>query len=255
MLRTSIRKNWIPGSQSVPTARLLPFTGKCDFGQGIFTAQTQLVAEELSLAFRALSSSSAIPISPQWSDDTILPFGIYTMEDRASVPGHTFGNVVYVVARSTPANSPTFTISIDGTTYGPYATPVPWTTMRKHDLAPYSVRIGNLADTYHSVTIQNRGSGELHVDFIAGNKGQLSPTGPYLYAITVYKASAGWEFTAKFLNDQIRTIATQLAADGLGIVLADVEGDCANPNMVDGKTPGGSNCSQADGVHPNDAGH
>jgi len=26
------------------------YTGKCDFGQGIFTAQTQLVAEELCVA-------------------------------------------------------------------------------------------------------------------------------------------------------------------------------------------------------------
>jgi hypothetical protein len=59
----------------------------------------------------------------------------------------------------------------------------------------------------------------------------------------------------EFLNNQIRSIANQLAADGLGIVLADVEGDCANPKMVDSKTPGGSNCSQYDGVHPNDAGH
>lgn len=190
-----------------------------------------------------------------WAQDPTYSFGIYTTEDKASASGHTFGNVVYVVARSTTTNSPTFTINVDGTVYGPYTTPVPWTTPRGHNFAPYSVRIANLATTYHTVTVSNQGSGELHVDFITGNKGQLTPTGPYLYAATVYKLSSAFEFMTEFLNNQIRTTATQLAADGLGLVLADVEGDCANPQMVDGKTPGGSNCSQYDGNHPDDAGH
>jgi hypothetical protein len=193
--------------------------------------------------------------SGSWSKDPVLSSGIYTVEDKASATGTTFGNVVYVVARSTPENSPTFTIKVDDTLYGPFTPPVPWMTMRKHNLAPYSVRIGNLATTYHRVIVQNEGTGELHVDFIAGNKGQLTETGPYLYASTVYKVDTAWEFTMQFLNNQIRSIANQLAADGLGIVLADVEGDCANPKMVDGRMPGGSNCSGYDGVHPNDAGH
>ena len=34
-------------------------TGKCDLGQGIFTAQAQLVAEELCVPFRLGSSSSS----------------------------------------------------------------------------------------------------------------------------------------------------------------------------------------------------
>jgi lysophospholipase L1-like esterase len=190
-----------------------------------------------------------------WTKDAVLSSGIFTTENKATATGTTFGNVVYVVARSTPTNSPTFTITVDNTVYGPFTTPTPWMTMRKHNLAPYSVRIGNLATTYHRVIVQNQGTGELHVDFIAGNKGQLTATGPYLYASTIYKVDTAWEFTMQFLNNQIRSIASQLAADGLGIVLADVEGDCANPRMVDGKMPGGSNCSQSDGVHPNDAGH
>ena len=32
-----------------PTARVTAYTGKCELGQGLFTAQTQLVAEELSV--------------------------------------------------------------------------------------------------------------------------------------------------------------------------------------------------------------
>src|SRR5262250_1506306 len=31
--------------------RVTAYTGKCDLGQGLFTAQTQLVAEELGVAF------------------------------------------------------------------------------------------------------------------------------------------------------------------------------------------------------------
>ena len=213
-----------------------------------------LQAAYLWLLTSAKEMGKTLTTKGTWLADSILPGGIYTTEDKAAASGSTFGNVVYVVARSTPTNSPTFTINVDGTAYGPFKTPVPWVTARNHDLAPYSVRIGNLATTYHTVTVTNEGTGELHVDFMAGNKGQLTPTGPYLYASTVYKVDTAWEFTAEFLNTQIRNTASQLAADGLGIVLADVEGDCANPKMVDTTKPGGSNCSQFDGVHPNDAG-
>ena len=37
------------GSPSAPTARVTAYTGKCEFGQGLYTAQTQLVAEELGV--------------------------------------------------------------------------------------------------------------------------------------------------------------------------------------------------------------
>ena len=39
----------IRGSPSPRTARVTAYTGKCELGQGIYTAQTQLVAEELSV--------------------------------------------------------------------------------------------------------------------------------------------------------------------------------------------------------------
>ena len=44
--RSSIR-----GSPSAPTARVTAYTGKCEFGQGLYTAQMQLVAEELGVPF------------------------------------------------------------------------------------------------------------------------------------------------------------------------------------------------------------
>src|SRR5579863_5225123 len=41
--------SWLAiGADGVVTA----YTGKCDFGQGIFTAQTQLIAEELCVSIR-----------------------------------------------------------------------------------------------------------------------------------------------------------------------------------------------------------
>ena len=47
---TSIRRSSTPGWRSARTAPITAYTGKCDFGQGMFTAQTQLVAEELCVA-------------------------------------------------------------------------------------------------------------------------------------------------------------------------------------------------------------
>ena len=41
------RKTSTAGWRSRPTARVTAFTGKCELGQGLYTAQTQLVAEEL----------------------------------------------------------------------------------------------------------------------------------------------------------------------------------------------------------------
>ena len=48
--RTSIRRSWIRGSPCANDGTVTAYTGKCDFGQGMATVQTQLVAEELWVA-------------------------------------------------------------------------------------------------------------------------------------------------------------------------------------------------------------
>ena len=46
------------GSRSAPTARVTAYTGKCELGQGLYTAQMQLVAEELGVAARPRHADS-----------------------------------------------------------------------------------------------------------------------------------------------------------------------------------------------------
>ena len=41
----------MPGSRSRPDGRVTAYTGKCELGQGLYTAQMQLVAEELCVPF------------------------------------------------------------------------------------------------------------------------------------------------------------------------------------------------------------
>ena len=191
-----------------------------------------------------------------WSADTTFANGIYTTSNGATAATTTFGSVVYVVSRSLTANNPIFTVSVDGTAYGPYTLTTPFTANNGSTFAPYLVRIPNLADGHHSVVVTNSGTGELHIDFVTGNYPQLTPSGPMLYVSTIYKTHSLYESFVDATNAIIRQAAQQLASDGLGIVLANAEGDCANPGTVDaGGNPSNSFCSLYDGTHPNNAGH
>ena len=62
------------GSRSAPTARVTAYTGKCELGQGIYTAQTQLVAEELSVPLDAREARSVRhAVTPGPGDDVGQP--------------------------------------------------------------------------------------------------------------------------------------------------------------------------------------
>ena len=52
--------------------RVTAYTGKCDFGQGLFTAQTQLIAEELSVP---IDRVKAMHVNLRFGTETTHPVG------------------------------------------------------------------------------------------------------------------------------------------------------------------------------------
>lgn len=248
--------NFIWGSTVTSSTLSSLFIGENDgansYGQpGVW--QSALAANYVYLTTPTKFLGNTLTTTGKWHKDAIFRSGIYTTNSGATASGNVFAGVVYVVARSLLSNNPTFTVNIDGTNYGPYTPTPPWVTFKGNSFAPYLVRIPNLPIAPHTVQVINT-SGELHVDFITGNETQASPDGPFLYVATAYKTATAIQILFTDLNKLIRETAAELTGDGLPIVMADLESDCANANTAHMKYPTGSACSQYDGGHPDDAG-
>jgi hypothetical protein len=200
---------------------------------------------------------NTLTTSGTWTSDSILASGIRTTGNGATATGSVFGSTVYVVSRSLTTNNPTFTVTVDGVAYGPYTTAASYTTNQGSNFSPYLVRIPNLENTHHTVVVTNSGTGQLHVDFITGNVPQISSTGPFLWVGTIPKTASLYGSFTTNTNTIIRGVVSDLAADGLGVALVDVEAACTNPTARD-QSPGNGGpanglCSLSDGTHP-DAG-
>ena len=189
-----------------------------------------------------------------WRVDSRFSHAIQTDTAGATATSRIYGSVVYVVARSLLHGSARFTVVIDGREYGPYATESSFVTMHGLSFAPFAVRIAGLNAASHRVTVVNRGGGTLHLDFMAGNSHQLGRTRPFLVMATDYQAKTFSRRALINLNAMVRTVEAELAEDGLGVSLADVQSACDDPAQSAAAKPAGSYCSLHDGVHPDDSG-
>ena len=168
----------------------------------------------------------------------------------------TFGRVVYLWTVRQNGNSSTFTITVDGTMFGPYATTttVSTGTIAGRDYGLRLIRIPGLSDNAHTVVMTaTAASGGAPVYFVggAGPGGATTPTGPNLFVGNVprftaagYSLNGGTDATVRDYGTEILSTVRDLASDGLNVALVDI---AARLNIT---THLG-----ADGVHPNDTGH
>ncbi len=195
---------------------------------------------------------SSLTKTGTWTTSSLNTFGIVSSTNSSTASSTAFGNTVYVglYAPSTTSTA-TVQVTVDGIVYNQVWAPNSLFTagITGNATAPWLIRIPSLKYSTHSVTVTllAANSSSIEVDYIAGNAGQDTANGPYLYVGTPYVANntaANYEYRWRAINEAVR----QLSSDGLNVVAADVAGFCT--------TQTGSNlCNGYDGVHPNDAGH
>lgn len=166
------------------------------------------------------------------------------------------GNTVYIgMIRAVSAG--TFSVVIDGVTYGSYITNVTTPTRQAGDGSAYGaylLRFPGLAYGEHTVTVTvtsaTNAANSVYIDWFGGNGFLQDPNGPAVYVGNCLRASdayyaansphseAGVQAHNLVINDAINS----LARDGLNVCLVDV---VSQQDRAD----------YTDGLHPNDQGH
>lgn len=167
-----------------------------------------------------------------------------------------YGTSVYVVSLWQTSNTSTYSVTVDGTTYPTISTSTgAYTTALGRTYGPLVSRFSGLTERAHTVVVtcvSCNGSNPAYFFFAASGTGAPTKYGPYVFiGNTLRFTSAGYAsfggsdaIVAQF-NQRIKQIQDDLASDGMHVVMVDASGYY---------TPGGAN-TQADGVHPTDAGH
>ena len=195
------------------------------------------------------ANSGTCSSSGNWSADDLWPaIGEKTATAGSSMTCSIFGTSAYIIFGAELNSTVTASVSVDG---GAPITVNPATRWVAHNgatISPYALRIAGLAYTTHSIVITagNISDTPLRVLWAAGNSGQLTSTGPYVYSMTLYQTGLPNIYQAATNADILRG-TQELSADGLGITLVDIDAACYGTNLA-------PLCNQADGTHPNDTG-
>lgn len=165
------------------------------------------------------------------------------------------GSAVYVGYIRTNAGAGTFTVSVDGTVKANVAT-IGSVPARSDSAGAYGaglIRIPNLMNVSHTVMITvtspTNAANTVYIDWVSGNGLIDSYTGPNVWCGNVilgtsYGTTGGSNTSVGQYNSAIGEVTTALASDGL--LVGHV--DCINAVDISSEL-------DADGIHPNDAGH
>jgi hypothetical protein len=192
------------------------------------------------------SFGQALATMGTWANSTINPtFGIQSTTNGSTATATVFGSTVYIAFWATLSNAAVVNVTVDGVAEGPYTPATTWTSSDSSlTTAPYAVRIPNLTDTLHTVvvTLTTANGSTLNLDYIAGNSGFVSASGPVLFASNCQETSTNSYAQIYLIGSVDATVAANLAADKLAIYFVDTAAWCL------------AACHAADGTHPDATG-
>lgn len=192
-----------------------------------------------------------------WSNTTFYggTVGKYSTSNGDTVTCTVYGSTVYLTSAQIVGNTGTYTVAVDGVSYGTFSEASTLTTLAGTTYGPRLVRIAGLEDTVHTVVMTVTTAGQnVHFLWAGGNGGAFTRNGPSVFvgnclrfSATGYVNYGGSNTTIATLNDYIQQAIGLLAADGLNVNLTDVT-SYYNPDATPAQV-------SADGLHPNDLGH
>jgi lysophospholipase L1-like esterase len=194
-----------------------------------------------------------------WTDIPVWGLGKYASVAGDSATFEFYGSNLIIsclayASDRTDTNLGTFTVTIDGVLRGTYSSAfqgVIDTIVGARDYAPFAIVVPDLAEAQHTVVLELTNSEHVYFNWAAPTRGAQADSGPYVYVSNVIRQSAagyiahdGSEADVTKFNTVIRAAASLLASLGLNVALVD------SVNRLDPTAH-----LDADGIHPNDAGH
>lgn len=202
---------------------------------------------------RLNAQSSHNTTTGAWTNsDLYTAIGRKSTAANATLSGTFAGNVLYAGLSSTLTTDYTISIAVDGKPLGSFAPQLAYAGYA-YSYGPYGVRlsVGGSATASHTVTFTcvTPGSSGCYVDWFGGNGYGSAQSAPYLWLATPYQTTQPGYTKAQFalMDGPDRTIAADLASDGLAVTLADTANYFAGPTIPQ--------CIASDSVHPVDCGH
>lgn len=171
-----------------------------------------------------------------WTDIPLNPVGKYTTNNGAKAVATVSGTTVFVTVLFTdaPGNSESFTVKIDGTTYGPFtsATSGVNTSALGPVAPPAAFRFPSLAAGSHTVEVTNTGTSgkSFYLNSITGNT-QASHPKVLVGNIARWTAAGYASFAPAFggsdaniaaYNTMISGVVAEMVADGFDVTLIDL---------------------------------
>lgn len=195
-----------------------------------------------------------------WVDNTAVygsTLGRYSAVPGSTVTAGVYGSTVYLGTIIIDGGTSTFEVTIDGVSYGVFQNSCASgniVSINGRGYMPQVLRFSGLSENSHEVkiTVLTIGLEPIYFDWAAGNLGAATKDGPNLWVGNIprlstvgYATYGGTDNdTVQMYNELIRDNVSLLAADGLNVQLVDSQSRFNNATMLD-----------ADGIHPNDAGH
>jgi hypothetical protein len=181
-----------------------------------------------------------------WSASTVFPaIGLVSQQPASTLQANLTGNVLYLSLTSLKTTDYTVEILVDGVSKGTVS-PVEDYDGNFWPGSPYGMRLvlgGDLTAT-HSVEIvcQTPGTSGCYVDWLGANGTSAPNLPPYVFMGTQYQVASHPAAAYQAMNGILRQIASDLAADGLPVWLADIATTFNGPLQPQ--------CLLIDQVHP-----
>lgn len=220
--------------------------------QAVYQGTLQAMLAWLALpdgASKLLHTAGGLTYSAGWGSNQ---YGHYNFASGATVTGTVSGTAVYVTALCSQNNPSTFTVTIDGTVYGPYSGNN--SSGSQDAFTPKLVRIGGLSAGSHTVvfTIGSPGTGQ-YFEWMGGNSGARAP-GPRVFVGNCIRlTSAGYALGAPYDQGSDTAVAQFNAIIAASVAL--LRGDGLAIYLVDTANYDPALDTSVDGVHPNPTGY
>ena len=251
-----------PVSTTTVATLLTGYNNHRYYGTGTTRLDTFKQALPAALAYLAIPDTnkvfaSAFSTTGSWSATTTYATttGRFTRTQGSTASTVLFGNTIYIAGtRGYTSDTGSVSVTVDGVYRGSYScSGVASSFNDDRRYAPFMMRIGNLSNGQHSVTITSETSGYCEINWAAGNANNAVDGTPAVYVggalrqtDTQYENNSptGSIQSNRMYTEVIEGTAKLLAADGLNVVYVEAE------KMFDPAT-----MMSYDQVHPSALGH
>jgi len=225
---------------------------KATYQDALYSAVAWLAIPDVHKV-KALGTSVAY--SGAWSPATVHG-AKYTTTNGDSATMTLYGSTIYVVSERVNGQTGTFTLTVDGVSFGTFNCFGNTISPSSRAYCPFLIRITNLTDKAHTVVLAKSGGDVVYFNWAAGASGSLTSNGPNVFVGNCLRMSAagyalgspnysnGSDTAAYQYNKIIRDVTREFAIDGLNVVYVDASSYYSPAIDVGG-----------DNIHPSIAGH